>query len=159
MGPCALGGTSYWGCFSQLQVLSPAFLFCSVAPAGQNIPVMHRTEAIILVQCAERARQGRLRATFMREIRREEERDRKSREDGRHKFTQDQSAVIIQKVRSAGAHRSGGAWILSAHNLVAHQSPRIGMGRMRLPLGNLCPVLECLALCPIPLPANVCLGR
>ncbi|XP_040858490.1 IQ and AAA domain-containing protein 1-like [Ochotona curzoniae] len=64
----------------------------------ENIPVMHRTEAIILVQCAERARQGRLRATFMREIRREEERDRKSREDGRHKFTQDQSAVIIQKM-------------------------------------------------------------
>uniref|UniRef100_G1T905 IQ motif containing with AAA domain 1 like n=1 Tax=Oryctolagus cuniculus TaxID=9986 RepID=G1T905_RABIT len=61
-------------------------------------PVMHRTDAIILAQRAERARQGRLRATFMREIRKEEERDRKSREEGRHKFTQDQSAVIIQKV-------------------------------------------------------------
>ncbi|XP_062049793.1 IQ and AAA domain-containing protein 1-like [Lepus europaeus] len=61
-------------------------------------PVMHRTDAIILAQRAERARQGRLRATFMREIRKEEERDRKSREEGRHKFTQDQASVIIQKV-------------------------------------------------------------
>lgn len=59
---------------------------------------MHRTEAIILLQRAERARQGRLRATFMREIRREEERDRKIREDGWHKFDQDQAAVTIQKV-------------------------------------------------------------
>uniref|UniRef100_M3YBN5 IQ and AAA domain-containing protein 1-like n=1 Tax=Mustela putorius furo TaxID=9669 RepID=M3YBN5_MUSPF len=63
-----------------------------------GIPEMHRTEAIILLQRAERARQGRLRATFMREIRREEERDRKIREDGWHKFDQDQAAVTIQKV-------------------------------------------------------------
>ncbi|XP_017375731.1 IQ and AAA domain-containing protein 1-like [Cebus imitator] len=59
---------------------------------------MHRTEAIILVQRAERARQGRLRATFMQEIRRDEERDRRIREDGRHKFSQGQAAVTIQKV-------------------------------------------------------------
>ncbi|XP_021561947.1 IQ and AAA domain-containing protein 1-like [Carlito syrichta] len=64
----------------------------------ESAPGMHRTEAIILVQKAERARQGRLRATFMREIRREEERDRRSREDGRHKFGQDYAAVTIQKV-------------------------------------------------------------
>ncbi|XP_045876049.1 IQ and AAA domain-containing protein 1-like [Meles meles] len=63
-----------------------------------GFPEMHRTEAIILLQRAERARQGRLRATFMREIRREEERDRKIREDGWHKFDQDQAAVTIQKV-------------------------------------------------------------
>ncbi|KAL4669133.1 hypothetical protein H8959_007687 [Pygathrix nigripes] len=59
---------------------------------------MHRTEAIILVQKAERARQGRLRATFMREIRRDEEQDRRIREDGWHKFSQCQAAVTIQKV-------------------------------------------------------------
>ncbi|XP_055137467.1 IQ and AAA domain-containing protein 1-like [Symphalangus syndactylus] len=59
---------------------------------------MHQTEAIILVQKAERARQGRLRATFMREIRRDEEQDRRIREDGRHKFSQGQAAVTIQKV-------------------------------------------------------------
>ncbi|ELK05168.1 IQ and AAA domain-containing protein 1-like protein [Pteropus alecto] len=56
---------------------------------------MHRTDAIILLQSAERARQGRLRATFMREIRREK---KKMREDGRHKFSQDQAAITIQKV-------------------------------------------------------------
>ncbi|XP_023568510.1 IQ and AAA domain-containing protein 1-like [Octodon degus] len=64
----------------------------------ENLPGLHRTEAVILVQRAERARQGRLRATFMREIRREEERDRKVREDKWHKFSQDQAALVIQKV-------------------------------------------------------------
>uniref|UniRef100_A0A8C5KFY0 IQ motif containing with AAA domain 1 like n=1 Tax=Jaculus jaculus TaxID=51337 RepID=A0A8C5KFY0_JACJA len=59
---------------------------------------MSRTEAIIVVQTAERARQGRLRATFMKEIRKEEERDRKIREEGRRRVTQDQGAVAIQKV-------------------------------------------------------------
>ncbi|XP_054582235.1 IQ and AAA domain-containing protein 1-like isoform X2 [Eptesicus fuscus] len=61
-------------------------------------PVMNRTDAIILLQTAERARQGRLRATFVREIRREEERDRKMREGGWHKFNQNQAAITIQKV-------------------------------------------------------------
>nr|XP_023403846.1 IQ and AAA domain-containing protein 1-like [Loxodonta africana] len=64
----------------------------------ESFPGMHRAEAIIVLQRAERARQGRLRAKFMQEIRKEEERDRKSREDGRRKFTQDQASVIIQKV-------------------------------------------------------------
>uniref|UniRef100_A0A8C6DAR3 IQ motif containing with AAA domain 1 like n=1 Tax=Moschus moschiferus TaxID=68415 RepID=A0A8C6DAR3_MOSMO len=63
-----------------------------------SFPILSRTEAIILLQKAERARQGRLRATFMREIRREEERDRKIREEGRFKFSQDEAAVTIQKV-------------------------------------------------------------
>ncbi|XP_014643105.1 PREDICTED: IQ and AAA domain-containing protein 1-like [Ceratotherium simum simum] len=64
----------------------------------ERFPEMHRTEAVTLLQRAERARQGRLRATFMREIRREEERDRKIWEEGRHKFSQDQAAITIQKV-------------------------------------------------------------
>lgn len=59
---------------------------------------MSRTEAIILLQTAERARQGRIRANFIREIRREEERDRKMKESGRPKFNQDQAAITIQKV-------------------------------------------------------------
>ncbi|XP_028630587.1 IQ and AAA domain-containing protein 1-like isoform X2 [Grammomys surdaster] len=64
----------------------------------ENIRGLTRTEALILVQSAERARQGRLRATFMREIRKEEERDRRIRENGRQKFSQDQGAIVIQKV-------------------------------------------------------------
>ncbi|GAB5568942.1 IQ and AAA domain-containing protein 1-like isoform X1 [Prionailurus iriomotensis] len=64
----------------------------------ERFPELRRTEAIILLQRAERARQGRLRAIFMREIRKEEERDRKIREEGWHKFSQDQAAVTIQKV-------------------------------------------------------------
>ncbi|KAL6081708.1 hypothetical protein STEG23_005615 [Scotinomys teguina] len=66
--------------------------------AQESFRGMSRTEALILVQSAERARQGRLRATFMREIRKEEERDRRIREDGRQKFSQHQGAIIIQKV-------------------------------------------------------------
>lgn len=69
---------------------------------------MHRTNAIILLQSAERARQGRLRAAFMREIRREEERDQKMREDGRHKFSQDQAAITIQKVTPQRPGRRAG---------------------------------------------------
>ncbi|XP_034375309.1 IQ and AAA domain-containing protein 1-like [Arvicanthis niloticus] len=64
----------------------------------ENLRVLSRTEALIIVQSAERARQGRLRATFMREIRKEEERDRRIRENGRQKFSQDQGAIVIQKV-------------------------------------------------------------
>ncbi|KAM6168178.1 IQ and AAA domain-containing protein 1-like [Erethizon dorsatum] len=64
----------------------------------ESPPGMHRMEAIILVQSTERARQGRLRAAFMRKIRREEERDRKVGENKQHKFSQDEAAVVIQKV-------------------------------------------------------------
>lgn len=76
----------------------PYRLLCLCLCSGQSFLEMHRTDAIILLQSAERARQGRLRATFMREIRREEERNQKMREDGRHKFSQDQAAITIQKV-------------------------------------------------------------
>ncbi|XP_037691727.1 IQ and AAA domain-containing protein 1-like [Choloepus didactylus] len=64
----------------------------------ERFPELHRTEAIILVQRAERARQGRLRARFMQQIRKEEERDRKIREEGWHTFSQNQAATNIQKV-------------------------------------------------------------
>ncbi|XP_010989726.3 IQ and AAA domain-containing protein 1-like [Camelus dromedarius] len=64
----------------------------------RRFPVLHWTEAIILLQSAERARQGRLRATFMREIRKEEERDRKIQEEGQNQFNQDEAAVTVQKV-------------------------------------------------------------
>ncbi|XP_019510904.1 PREDICTED: IQ and AAA domain-containing protein 1-like, partial [Hipposideros armiger] len=64
----------------------------------EGVPAMHRTDAIILLQTAERARQGRLRATFMREIRGEEERNQKMMEGGWYKFSHDQAAITIQKV-------------------------------------------------------------
>uniref|UniRef100_H0V7Z7 IQ motif containing with AAA domain 1 like n=1 Tax=Cavia porcellus TaxID=10141 RepID=H0V7Z7_CAVPO len=64
----------------------------------ESPPGMPRTQAVILVQTMERARQGRLRAAFMREIRREEDRDRKVWEDTGPKFSQDEAAVVIQKV-------------------------------------------------------------
>ncbi|XP_069853199.1 IQ and AAA domain-containing protein 1-like isoform X2 [Dipodomys merriami] len=64
----------------------------------EPIPEMNLVEAILIVQRSERARQGRLRARFMREIQKEEERDRKNREEGQHKFTRDQAAICVQKV-------------------------------------------------------------
>ncbi|KAG8506149.1 IQ and AAA domain-containing protein 1-like, partial [Galemys pyrenaicus] len=66
-------------------------------PSQESYPVLSRTEAIIILQKTERARQGRLRAAFMQEIRREEERDRRILEEGRYRFSQDSAAIIIQK--------------------------------------------------------------
>ena len=90
----------FWGLVSQLpawmQAVPHFLLLCPCS--GQSFPVLPQTEAVILLQRAKRARQGRLRATFMREIRKEEERDRKIREEGRPRFSQDEAAIIIQKV-------------------------------------------------------------
>lgn len=60
---------------------------------------MLRDEAVQLVQLAERMRQGRLRAKFMREIRRDEERERRARESGAKELDREQAAICIQKVR------------------------------------------------------------
>ncbi|XP_057360971.1 IQ and AAA domain-containing protein 1-like [Manis pentadactyla] len=67
-------------------------------PSEERFPEMHQTEAIILLQRAERARQGRLRATFMRETQKEEEQDWKIQEGGQHTFSRDEAAVTMQKV-------------------------------------------------------------
>ncbi|XP_048366495.1 IQ and AAA domain-containing protein 1-like [Sphaerodactylus townsendi] len=69
---------------------------CKVAAAPR--PSMPREEAVRLIQMAERMRQGRLRARFMREIRRDEERERKARESGQREPDRVQAALCIQKV-------------------------------------------------------------
>ena len=55
-------------------------------------------EAIRLVQIHERARQGRLRAKFMREIRQQEERERMAQTRGAPTLDVDVAAIRIQKV-------------------------------------------------------------
>ena len=55
-------------------------------------------EAIRLVQIHERARQGRLRAKFMREIRLEEEREKLAATRGAPTLDPDVAATRIQKV-------------------------------------------------------------
>ncbi|XP_025032663.1 IQ and AAA domain-containing protein 1-like [Python bivittatus] len=60
-------------------------------------PLMLRDEAVRLIQMAERMRQGRLRAHFMGEIRRDEERERKVREGGPAEPNRDLAATCIQK--------------------------------------------------------------
>ncbi|KAM5255338.1 IQ and AAA domain-containing protein 1-like [Ctenodactylus gundi] len=71
----------------------------------ESSPRMHRTKAIILLQSAERARQSRLRATFMQEILRERERDRRILEGRQRKLSREQAAIIIQKVWRGYAQR------------------------------------------------------
>lgn len=56
-------------------------------------------QAILLIQRHERARQGRIRARFMKEIRRLEESE-KSKGGERKSYTTDEAAIIIQKVSS-----------------------------------------------------------
>ncbi|XP_070281037.1 IQ and AAA domain-containing protein 1-like [Myotis yumanensis] len=82
----------------QERELMLAEILSRMEPVAFQEAIMSRTEAIILLQTAERARQGRLRATFIREIRREEERDRKMRESGWHRLNPNQAAITIQKV-------------------------------------------------------------
>ena len=60
---------------------------------------MSLEEAIRLVQVHERARQGRLRAKFMREIRLEEEREKLAATRGAPTLDPDVAATRIQKVR------------------------------------------------------------
>eukprot|EP00039_Didymoeca_costata_P011307 m.158135 g.158135 ORF g.158135 m.158135 type:complete len:875 (+) comp15127_c0_seq2:246-2870(+) len=56
-------------------------------------------EAILIIQIHERARQGRLRAKFMQEIRAKEERERRQKEnqDNQPKLTQRAAAIVLQK--------------------------------------------------------------
>lgn len=55
-------------------------------------------EAIRLIQIHERARQGRLRAKFMREIRQQEEREKQRSSKGAPTLDPDIAAMRIQKV-------------------------------------------------------------
>lgn len=55
-------------------------------------------EAIRLIQVHERARQGRLRAKFMKEIRQQEERERLAATRGAPTLDPEVAAVRIQKV-------------------------------------------------------------
>ena len=55
-------------------------------------------EAIRLIQIHERARQGRIRSMFMREIRQQEERERMAANRGAPTLDPDVAATRIQKV-------------------------------------------------------------
>lgn len=55
-------------------------------------------QAIRIIQVHERARQGRLRARFMREIRQQEEREKRAQMFGAPTLDPDVAAIRIQKV-------------------------------------------------------------
>jgi len=60
---------------------------------------MSLEDAIRVIQIHERARQGRLRAKFMREIRQQEEREKKAALRGAPTLDPEVASVRIQKVR------------------------------------------------------------
>ncbi|XP_036616441.1 IQ and AAA domain-containing protein 1-like [Trichosurus vulpecula] len=60
--------------------------------------ILRQSDAIMLIQRAERARQGRLRAKFMREIRKDEEFEGRVRENKWFESNKDRAALIIQKL-------------------------------------------------------------
>jgi len=60
---------------------------------------MSLEEAIRVIQIHERARQGRLRAKFMREIRQQEEREKKAALRGAPTLDPEVASIRIQKVR------------------------------------------------------------
>jgi len=60
---------------------------------------MNLEEAIRLIQIHERARQGRLRAKFMREIRQQEEREKRAALRGAPTLDPEVASVRIQKVK------------------------------------------------------------
>lgn len=56
-------------------------------------------QAIKIIQIHERARQGRLRAKFMREIRQQEDREKQAQTQGAPTLDIDVAAMRIQKVK------------------------------------------------------------
>lgn len=73
-------------------------------------------EAIRLIQIHERARQGRLRAKFMKEIRRQEESEKEAARRGPPTLDHDVAATRIQKVCLKNC------WWLNYYNLFCLQS-------------------------------------
>uniref|UniRef100_A0AAY4BCR0 ATPase AAA-type core domain-containing protein n=1 Tax=Denticeps clupeoides TaxID=299321 RepID=A0AAY4BCR0_9TELE len=77
------------------------------APGPQALKL---EEAIKIIQVSERARQGRLRARFMREIQRDEERQQKAKDSELGPAAFDQAAVCIQKVWKGFVQRKKTKW-------------------------------------------------
>ncbi|KAM6963282.1 dynein regulatory complex protein 11 [Aplochiton taeniatus] len=67
-------------------------------PKPVGVRALNLEEAIKIIQVSERARQGRLRAKFMREIQRDEERQRRAKDRDMGTAAIDSAAVRIQKV-------------------------------------------------------------
>ena len=66
--------------------------------AEEGLPPVTQEQAIQIVQCNERGRQGRQRARFMKEIREQEERERKVLEFGAMESDPQEAATKIQKI-------------------------------------------------------------
>ena len=67
-------------------------------PPKAELPEMTVAEAIRLIQIHERARQGRLRAKFMADIRFQEQRERRRKEAQGKKLSRGDAAVVIQRM-------------------------------------------------------------
>lgn len=69
-----------------------------LGPQPVGVRTLNLEEAIKIIQVSERARQGRLRAKFMREIQRDEERQRRAKDRDLGAAAIDTAVVRIQKV-------------------------------------------------------------
>lgn len=76
------------------------FLFALAVPLKKPLKAMTFEEAIKAIQVAERARQGRCRAAFMKQIYLEEKRERQTKLQVQMGPNPDAAATRIQKVRS-----------------------------------------------------------
>jgi len=88
-------------CWVIFVVLFSNLLNAHLPTKAKDVKKMSIDEAIRLVQIHERARQGRLRAKFMREIRLEEEREKQAALRGAPTLDPDVAATRIQKVSNA----------------------------------------------------------
>ena len=73
-------------------------LWCCGLIQDQEEEKMSLEEAIRVIQIHERARQGRLRAKFMREIRQQEEREKRAALRGAPTLDPEVASIRIQKV-------------------------------------------------------------
>ncbi|XP_062854919.1 dynein regulatory complex protein 11 [Trichomycterus rosablanca] len=67
-------------------------------PKATGVRTLSLEEAVKTIQVSERARQGRLRAKFMQEIQKDEERQRRHKEKDPDAITANEAAIRIQKV-------------------------------------------------------------
>ncbi|KAL8173066.1 UNVERIFIED_CONTAM: Dynein regulatory complex protein 11 [Gekko kuhli] len=111
----------------------------------KRVAVMVLEEAIRLIQISERARQGRLRATFMKQIYLEEKRERQAKLQGGKGPDVDSCAVCIQKLEGSRSP------VPAAAASEAAPFPRQGSRMLLAPPGLANTVIEPRVCCP-PLP-------
>ncbi|MBN3287535.1 DRC11 protein, partial [Polyodon spathula] len=98
-----------------------------------NVKLLSLEEAVRLIQVSERARQGRLRAKFMKEIRLEEEKEQQAKIRGVTTLDPDEAATRIQKVWRGYSQRK------RTKKERLEEMIFLGMVSLRLGVSQVCP--------------------